>query len=276
MGAVSDLSKKLLVVVLAAAGILFGGFAFVREVQILGILDLGDEIFKGRVVTAQATERLLALPVDQSLGPSCRHDFVKARMLVAVGLRRAVLAKGLILRVRPELERLAETARLVLACNPADGYAWTQLAIARDQLGAPTEEIRRYFELSQWTAPSELWVIGDRLPAMAMAGSRRDNPFGELMRQDVRSLLMAEHDEFWASEFMGPIFIWIEAIAQEEFRKVTDLPRREQMVRLFGRWGANLSGCDTQKFNDWMYRGMHGTCEEDSKIPSFDWQKKTD
>lgn len=265
--------ERAIMVVVALSAMIAGGIAFVREMQVWSLLDLGEKISKGRVLTEAATERILASPFERMSGPVCRSDLHRAQLMTTVALRRTVLEKGMVRRVNTELRRLAEVSRHVLTCNPADGFAWAQLAIARDQLGASTEEVRGHFEQSLWSAPSELWVIAVRLPAIALAGSRRDNPFGDLLQQDVRTLLSADHMEGFAAEIMGPIFVWVEGMAQQEYARIEDPVRRDALLHAFGNLRANIARCARDKFNDWQYRGLHGSCEEGGKIPDIDWTK---
>lgn len=265
--------ERAIIVFVASLAMIAGAISFVREMQVWSLLDLGEQIFKGRLLTEAATERILTSPFERTSGPVCRSDVHRAQLMIAVALRRTVLEKGMVRRVGAELQRLADVSRHVLTCNPADGFGWVQLAIARDQLGASTEEVRGYFEQSLWSAPSELWVIAVRLPAIALAGSRRDNSFGDLLQQDVRTLLSVDHMEGFAAEIMGPIFVWIEGIAQQEYARIEDPVRRDALLHAFGNWRANIAKCSREQFNDWQYRGMHGSCAEGAKIPDIDWKK---
>jgi len=259
-----------------AGGVFFGLaglLAAVVDLRSEGVLQLGNELIQGRQVSAAVMEKIVDGPHRLTIGATCRSDFIVAAGTIAAALRGTVIEAGDVGRVRPTLKHLETTARTIIDCSPGMGIAWTWLALAREQLGAPTPEVRSLLERSQRLAPSEYWVITERLPYAAQIASRRGAGFDDVIRADIRTLFGSSVPVSQVAEIMGPGFRWMERIAQQEYARLDDPVRRDGLLHAFGPWSANVAGCTRERFHDWSYRGWPGTCEDAGHLPDFDWRK---
>jgi len=273
LNTVGRIAVRLLIGTVAVVTMAGAGFAIYADLIGRDALVLGGAIVDGKVVTAESAKRLVDHPVEWSAARYCRRDVLLSTGRIAAGVVEAIIGSGDVARVEPAVAGLERASRWILECSPGESIAWAWLAMAKNQSSGNDEEVRRLFERSQWTAPSDLWVIEIRLPEIARAFSRRGGSFGELARVDIRTLLAADHNAWYAARIMGPVFGWIGAIVQEEFTRIDDPIRREELIQAFGSERANIAGCSAQRFADWLYRGQRGSCETEDHIPNFDWKK---
>lgn len=267
-------SERLFVVVVALAGLALAVRAIFVDVEGRRIVDLAESIAGGKVVDPDSAARFVDAPPDWRIATHCRHDQALAIGRVAAGALDAIIRRGDPARVGPAIAELKRAARAALDCGPAESLAWAWLAMAENQANPDDETVLRLFERSQWTAPSDLWVIAIRLPEIARAHSRRGGRFGELARADIRTLFQDPDAVGDTALIVGSTFKWIGGIAQEEFRRITDPALRERHKQAFGRQGANIAACASDRFVDWLYRNQRGDCEAETKIPLFDWKTK--
>lgn len=272
MSAVGRASERLFVGAVALMGLVSAAVAIFVDVGGRRVVALADAIAWGKVLDPDSAGRFVDRPPDWKISEYCRQDQMLAVGRVAAGALDTIIRRGDIDRVEPAIVQLKRGARLALACGPAESLAWAWLAMAENQANPDDETVLRLFERSQWTAPSDLWVIAIRLPEIARAYSRRGGRFGELARADIRTLFQDEHVISDTSVILGSTFQWIGVIAQEEFRRVTDPVVRERYKQAFGFQRANIAACDGDKFVDWLYRGQRGDCEKGARIPVFDWR----
>lgn len=263
---------RIVTLMIALLGTAFGAWAAYLDIGVESVLTLGSRLQSGEVIAAQAVPGLIERPLRPESGASCREDLLLAVGLTAVGVRDAAVQGG-----RPELVPAAlggieATARDIMKCSPGWGMAWTWSAIARAQRGAEKEEVRSLLERSQWLSPSDYWVIALRLQSTARISSWYRGGFEGILRSDVRSLLVSELDVNTVSDVMGPVFSFIESIAQEEYSRLGDERRREGLMMAFGNWHANIAACSGVNFRDWLYRRQKGSCVEGKYIPQFDWK----
>lgn len=276
MGGIGRASERLFIVAVALAGLALAAMAAFVDFGGHRTVSFGEAIAWGKVVDPDSAVRLVDTPPDWKVLRYCRHDQALAVGRIAAGALDAIIRKGDLERVAPAIAELKRGARLALECGPAEGLAWAWLAMAENQDSHDDEKVVRLFERSQWTTPSELWVIAIRLPEIARAYSRRGGRFGDLARADIRTLFQDDHAIWDASAVIGSTFQWIGVIAQDEFRTITDPVVRERYKQAFGQQGANIAACDSDKFVDWLYRNQRGDCETGGKIPVFDWKTKRD
>lgn len=265
--------ETLTVRLLGAAGIGLGCLGLYVDLVSWDSRGLAESLGAGRVLTAETAIRLIDRGEDRPALRTCRRDALLATGRLAAASVDSVIAAGDVSRVKPAIDNLDHIARRILDCSPGESVAWTWLALARNQTPGNDDEVKRLFERSQWTAPSDLEVIAIRLPEIARALSRRGDLFAPTARADIRALLSADHNAWDTAQIIGPVFTWIGAITQAEFASVTDPVRREALIQAFGHQRANIAGCERLRFNDWLYRGQQGSCETEDRIPSFDWQK---
>lgn len=237
--------------------------------------DLAERLTFGQVLSVEGrTSADFTLPAAR-LDGLCRRDIARAAAQIASAQVDAIVEAGKIELVADGIRRLEEAARRALACSPNDGLAWAWLAIAADAgSSASAAEIRKWLELSLWSAPSDLSVIQVRLPQTTRIASRRGHDFDPIIRTDIRTLLASEESAWTIASVMGPAFVWLGEIAQSEFRSIDDAARRESLLQAFGALRANIGACDKDAFNDWLYRGQKGACAEGNRIPDFALPKR--
>jgi hypothetical protein len=271
---VFDRLLRLLIPATAVAALGFGLWTLSLEFRVIGTLGLGARVAAGRVVEATAAARALQRPEPSPEGPTCRSDVGLAAGFVGAGLVDATIRSGALESVATALARLERAARAILVCNPGSGIAWVWLAYARDQSGATTDEVHAHLRRALAAAPSDYWVLAARLTQAARIGSRRSPAtFEDVVRADVRTLLEGTVDESRVAEVLGPIFPWIQPVGWSEFGRLTDGGRRFALIQAMGRLGINVAACDPRRFNDWLYRGLHGSCEDPDRIPNLDWRR---
>lgn len=263
-----------MIFVVAVVGMLAGAFCVAFDMQTQDVMALDRELGAGRVVSLETAQKLVGTSRDWDAMKSCRRDVVVALGYIYISGLATLIDNGEVAKVAPALNELSRIARAVLHCSPGDGVAWAWLAYATEQTGGSPELVRQLYQRSQWLAPSELGVLFLRLPEMTRAKSRRGAMFDDMIRADVRTLFKAKTlvaDD--AALIMGPVFPWLEPIAREEFRAVDDTQQRAALVQSFGDWNANIAGCSRDRFNDWRFRWQHGSCEDEDRLPNFDWKK---
>lgn len=259
----------------AASGVGFGVYSVVQDLKVERGLVLGGQLQAGNVVGEQGIATLLERKVASDVGPSCRNDRLLAEGLIANGVRDAVIRAGRPDLVGAALSNIAGISREQLSCSPGSGSAWAWLAISAAQTGGSREDVKAYLERSQWMAPSEYWVMVPRLQSVARMSTWYGGGFEGIMRSDIRSLFVSDLEASIVADAMGPVFSFLEVIAQDEYGKVEDPKRRDALMNSFGRWYANVAGCKPEHFRDWVYRGWVGDCRSGRYIPQFDWQTRS-
>lgn len=240
-------------------------------------LSAGEAVSSGHLPTIAGVERLLG-GADQEAGIAvtwCHRPTVFAAGQVRAAAVDAVIDAGRIDLVRPALDGLQRAARRLIDCSPGDGFGWAWLGYVADERGASDDEVRSLFSRSLWTAPSERGVVTLRLKTAAAIRSRRGAVLDDVLRADLRTVLSQTDEVHIAAQIVGPIYQWVEPLAQAEFSRLDDGPERSMLITQFGQWRANIASCDARRFNDWQYRGMRGSCEGDDRIPDFDWKRPT-
>lgn len=262
--------KNLSIGTAALLGSLIGAATAIQDIRLFRFSSLGEKLLNGYEIVpehlAQTFDRL-------SLRPQvCRDDLVVASSMLDDTLLNAAIQAGDLTKIDRALHQQVDNARADLTCVPGEGMAWARLGLARDELGASTEEVKQLFERSLWTAPSDLWVIQYRLPALARIRSRRGEAMSDLVRADVRTLLdggdhAAASD---AERIIAPVYGWISDISQSEYARLTNEKLREDLKIRFANRRLNISGCPDKAFNDWLYRNLKGPCETTEYIPKFE------
>lgn len=233
----------------------------------------GRGVLEGRIPTADSLPALIGARGEGLAARACHRGAIVGEARLHAAAVTTAIGAGLVSEIRPVMAALEAAARRIVDCSPGEGIGWMWLGYAADERGAPDAEVRAYFERSSWTAPSELWVMESRLPTAAQILSRRGAVMSDVVRADLRTLLnSAEHPDLLA-RIIGPVYPWIAPLVQAEFSRVDDPRRRVALIRSFGRWRANIAGCAPTRFNDWLYRGLLGSCEDDDRIPQFDWTR---
>lgn len=257
----------------AVAALVLAVSALRADLAVQPLTQLAGALVDGKVVAYDTAVRLIDRPPAWAEPTICRRDVVLGAGRVAAAAVDAVVTAGDIARVAPSIAALRIAARRILDCSPGDSVAWAWLAMARNQEPGGDDEVRQLFERAQALGPSDLGMIGIRLPEIASALSRRGEGFAPLARADIRTLLVTEDMAGEAARLVGPLFAWVGVIAQQEFARIDGPVKRAGLIQSFGGFGANIAGCPRQGFVDWMYRGQRGTCESGDHIPVFDWSK---
>lgn len=258
--------------VVSVACLFLGLWSFGKEVRVSSILFVGSQLQAGKVIDPQSASLLMGTQTTFSERPSCRNDLLMAESLISVGVRDAMVQSGAPESIPLALKGMSETAKGILDCSPGWGMAWASLAISDAQLGVKKENLKSYLERSQWLSPSEYWVISSRLQASARISSWFGSGFEGVLRSDVRSLLISDVGPSLVAGVMGPVFSFIEPVAQSEYARVEDARRQEALMLAFGPWYANIAACKPVYFRDWLYRGMRGSCVDEKYLPKMDWR----
>jgi hypothetical protein len=250
--------------ILAAGLIATGaaGYLLLGQLPDSPVLNLAVEIDRGRVV---APETLAAWVDDWTLRPvvrSCRRQGLVALGRVEAAVLEAVVRSGDLSRIGAAVDHLGTTARAILACSPGEGVAWAWLGLVRAERGASNAELITLFERSQKFAPADLWVLDLRLSALAGLRSRRGSAFDAILRRDIDGLFASPLSPWEIASRLGRVFPWVAPMTTEAFARVTDEQRREMLTQTFGYWGANVSGCASRNFIDWLFRNQVGSCND--------------
>lgn len=267
--------RRVVTVAAAAAGLVVAVAQGMLGASSWAYLSAGEVVARGHLPTITGVERLLD-PAAASPGVAvtwCHRPSVLAAAQVRAAAVDAAIEGGRIDLVRPTVEGLRQAARRLVECSPGEGLGWAWLGYAADEQGASDDEVRSLFNRSLWTTPSERGVITLRLKTAAAIRSRRGAVLDDVLRADLRTLFTVKDSAWVTAEVVGPVFDWVADLAQAEFRRVDDPLERAAVIAQLGRWRANVAACDPRRFNDWQYRGMRGSCEDDDRIPDFDWKR---
>ncbi len=256
-----------------AAGVLAAGasgYLMLGQLPDTPLLHFAGEIDRGRIVAPETVAQWVDGWVPRPVVRDCRRPGLVALGRIEAAVLEAVVRSGDLSRIGTAVDHLGTTARAVLSCSPGEAVAWAWLGLVRAEQGAGNAELAGLFERSQTLAPADLWVLDVRLSALAGLRSRRGGVFDEIIRRDIDGLFASPLSPWEIAGRLGRVFPWVSSMTSDAFRRVEDPQRRDMLIQTFGYWGANVSGCASRNFVDWLFRNQVGSCNDINPLLDLD------
>lgn len=177
-----------------------------------------------------------------ALASTCNRDLLRSSVSIRLAEFDAAGSDGSAAD-RARAAGVADLAlRELLLCNPIDGNAWLKLATVESFTLGGNDLDRQFIVVSQWSAPSEGWVLRPRLELEVLlldAGLKR---VAETLGSDIRRMAAAGKDGELARLYSAgrpesrAIFDDVIAVLPEKRRKalralIEDAVRRASLSR---------------------------------------------
>jgi hypothetical protein len=182
------LGASLLTFAVAAGAATAGARVLTLQLRNADLIDLANSIDQG-VLPDKPYLADFAAKIDfEAHDRECSDQITRARLTVAVAADRAAHTPGETAN-ETSSDRAVGAAMARLKCNPLDGNAWLQLGRVEAYERGEQEAALKDFEFSYATAPSEAWVLVQRLndvtPMVEKGGDTLEVRFSSDLRQFV-------------------------------------------------------------------------------------------
>ncbi len=186
----SILARSLLTFAVAAGAAVAAARVLTLQLKNADLIDLANSIDEG-ALPDKAYLADFAAGIDfEGRARECSDQITRARLTVAVAADRAAHAPGET-PDKTSVDQAIGAATKRLECNPLDGNAWLQLGRVEAYERGDEETALKDFEFSYATAPSEAWVLVQRLNDVTPMVEKGDAALEERYSADLRQFVLS-------------------------------------------------------------------------------------